>query len=305
MPVAVIALAAGSFAAGVTAVAAATSVVGLVAAGATMVGAALTMVGTVTGNAKLTKIGAIVGIAGGIGTLATNMASGASAAATAGAESGVEAAAGGVADAAGSAAADVAADAAGTLPVAAPGGIEALGETAATAGNAASTGGGMLDAATSSTAANAVSGSTNDLLAQSLQDPTSAFNAGKTAAGQAAGNAFDAAGTTVGQSATVDAFKAPDLLHPASNSGGMLGAIESGSSAAGSPGFLSGVNAWAKANPELAKMALSGAGTAFGNLVPSSRDKAMMEAYKAQSAASAQQTADAKRKALWGAGRTV
>lgn len=321
MPVAVIALAAGSFAAAATTFAAATTIAGMVAAGATMVGSALTIVGTVTGNQKLTKIGAIVGIAGGIGSLMNSAASGAEAAAAAAGDTAGSTAAGAAADAAGSAGA-AAGDALTTLPVAAPGGIEAMGSSAG------STGTGMLDAVSSSTGGaaapggmmNAAGSGSANTLTQAIADPTSTFNAGQTATGQAVGNAFDASATTTGQAGMIDAFKAPTPFQQLGmqNSGnGMLASIESPAMggtastfgnqvAAGSGGFsgaLDSVQSWAKANPELAKMALSGVGTVAGNLVPSAKDKAMMDAYKAQAASNTAQTAALNRKALWGSGR--
>ena len=105
MPVAVVALAAGSFAAGVTAFAAATTLTGMVAAGAVIAGSALTIIGTVTGNQKLAKIGGIIGLAGGIASIANSAMNAASTAGTASTDlattAATDAATGAAADAAG------------------------------------------------------------------------------------------------------------------------------------------------------------------------------------------------------------
>lgn len=77
MPVVIIAAAAATFVEGAALVAAATTIAGTVAAGAMMVGAALTIAGTVTGNDKLARWGAIIGIAGGLGSLAVGAMEGA------------------------------------------------------------------------------------------------------------------------------------------------------------------------------------------------------------------------------------
>jgi hypothetical protein len=83
MPIVVIAAAAATFVEGAALVAAATTIAGTVAAGAMMVGAALTIAGTVTGNDKLTKWGAVIGIAGGFGSLAASAIEGTAATAAA------------------------------------------------------------------------------------------------------------------------------------------------------------------------------------------------------------------------------
>lgn len=298
MPVVVVALAAGSFAAGVTAFAAATTIAGMVAAGAVMAGAAMTMVGTVTGNQKLTKWGAIIGIAGGIGTALTSTAeAGAGAAAGDTATAGVsDAAAGSVTDATAGAAGDAVSGAASDM-------AGGAGSNVATG-----TGGGMLDAASASApAASAPTGGmggmldaapgagvATDPLAQAQASTTSAFDASKTGAGQAPGNAFQTA------PAGSDAFT------PSASGNNDMGMPQANVSAGvGDLGALQQMQAWAKANPELARMALSAAGGAFGSLVPSPRDKAMMDAYRAQAAQTAAQTDAMKRKAAWGSGRTT
>ena len=290
MPVVVVALAAGSFAAGATAFAAAAGMAGMVAAGATMVGAALTIVGTVTGNAKLAKIGAVIGIAGGLGTMLTSgaeaAASTAAGAATDTAGTAANAAAGAASDAAGSAmqTVGIADPAAGITATGGGGMLDAASSASASAAPAAaSTGGGMLDAV------QPVAGNLTDPLAQATTSTTSAFDAANTTAGQAVGgNAFDAG---------------PSAFNPNADMAMNPTAVPA------DPGMLSrsvnGMSAWAKANPELAKVALSAGGAALGNLMPSEKDKAMMEAYRQQAAVTAQQAEALKRKAAWGSGRTI
>lgn len=308
MPVAVVALAAGSFAAGASAFAAATTLAGMVAAGATMVGAALTVVGTVTGNAKLTKIGAIVGIVGAVGTGLVNMAG-----------AGAEAAAGAGASAAGDVAADVATTGAGEAAASAAG--DAITTSAVDLGGtaASNTGGGLLDAATNAgTSAapgsliEAASSATPQAAGTTGTAAASAGGAG-TAAQQAGSAAFDAGQTAVGQANTINAFKAASPLEQLGQGGGggLLDSIESHGSAINSAGPVAdtsllggignaaqGLQSWAKANPLLAKAALEGGAAFVKGAVPSAQDKAMMDAYK-------QQAETAKRRAAWGAGRTT
>lgn len=312
MPVAVIALAAGSFAAGASAFAAATTLAGMVAAGATMAGAALTIVGTVTGNAKLTKIGAIVGIAGSLGSMAVNAAAGAEAAAGAG-----ESASSGVADAATSAATDAAADTAGSAITTAPVDLGTDGITKM-AGDAASKGAAdvsgqlvkpVADQVASTASATAPASGGGMLNAAAAPDaslsPLQATNS--------AGNAFDASATQVGQTNNINAFKAPGPFdgNAAIRAGDYAGATDTsgafssgatgvnvGVPVAADPGMLTQLNNWAKANPLLAKAALDTAGGVAKGLVPSPADKAMMDRYR-------QQNENDKRRALWGSGRTV
>jgi hypothetical protein len=352
MPVAVVALAAGSFAAGAATFAAATTVAGMVAAGATMVGSALTAIGTVTGNQSLTKIGAVVGIAGGIGSWmsspaaatdaaagATGAGSGATDAASAAGSTGADAAgsAGGVADALGNAS-EAASNAVTTSPV-------DLGGTVAQTGG----GSGMLDAApvagssaTGSASANGMVGGSSVMPNQAPAAPwqapatsvtgidpaqqyatstSSALDAGQTSIGQSVGNAMDTSSTAVGQSLNMNPFKAPTgmldstehypgAIDAAANAGAGISTPISVNPAVGSApsGFgatLSQMQEWAKNNPELAKAAMSGTGALFNNLVPSARDKAMMDAYRSQSALTTQQTQASKQKLLWGSGRTA
>jgi hypothetical protein len=298
MPVAVVALAAGSFAAGATAFAAATTTLGMIAAGASMVGAAMTIVGTVTGNEKLTKWGSIIGIAGNIGTGLINSAAGEAtkAAATAGADAAgnvaADAAAGaatGAADAA-TAAAGTAGDALGagmqTFPVAAPPPAAAISMDA----------GGMLGSG-AAPAANAVSAAAPQAASASgaAANSMNVFDAGSTAVGKAAEGAskvFDAGQTAVGQAGKIAGNA--DITAYIPESTGMLGTVKNG---------MSSMSAWAKANPELAKAALNGVSAVAGNLAPSAKDKAMMEQYRTQNALGKQQAETAATRLRWGSGR--
>lgn len=82
MPMAIpLVIAAAEAYAGAAALAAATTIAAEVMAGAMIAGAAMTAVGTLTGNAKLTKIGGVVGAVGGIGSAALSLANAAGAAA--------------------------------------------------------------------------------------------------------------------------------------------------------------------------------------------------------------------------------
>lgn len=298
MPVAVVALAAYSF---VGAAAAATAVgatmATMVAAGAVMVGSALTVVGTLTGNQKLTKIGGIIGLAGGIGGLANSALSGAetagSAAAdtagTAATDTATDAAADAATSTATSTATDAATDAATsavtTSPVTPPGGIEPM------------AGGGAIDA--NSAVVNPItpptSAPTPAVTATPTQPPAGAIDAMSTSIP----NTFDATATKAGQAAAgADPFNVNASNVTGPDAFKTLGTPQPLGNVAADPGMLSQMQAWAKANPELAKIA---AGTVQGmatNLVPSAKDKAMMDLYK-------QQSDLAKRKQLWGSGRTV
>lgn len=305
MPIAAVALAAGSFAAGATAFTAATSLAATVAAGAVLAGSALTIVGTISGNQKLAKIGALVGLAGGLGTAALNLASGSAPSAGA-AGSAVKDGASSAAETA----VQLADGAAQTFPVPAPDGIETLSGSAGSA-----PGGGMLDMASGSAGASAAAPAavaapatpgavgaalSGDGGALSLQPSATPFQAANSA-----GNAFDAANTATGQAGAIDAFRTANpferLAQQKPIGGNWMDALDTmpvggAISAAADPSLMSKVQAWAKSNPELARMALVGVGTAASNLVPSEKDKAMMAQYKAQTDA-------INRRARWGAGR--
>lgn len=70
MPIAVLALAFGSFAAGAAMAAAATTLTAMVIGGALLAGGALTIIGTVTKSEKMTKIGGLLSLAGGVAAMA-------------------------------------------------------------------------------------------------------------------------------------------------------------------------------------------------------------------------------------------
>lgn len=284
MPVVAVALAAGSFAAGATAFAAATTLAASVAAGAMMAGAALTIVGTITKNPKLAKIGAIISIAGGIGTMAINMTSGAASAASAaeGAASGAaEVAAGateGLAAAAGDAAVQTYGIAQPTTDILASAGAV---DAAAGAGQAAASGGGMIE---------------------------SAIKAGADTAGQAAAGATDHLTNAAGTFQTKDVLTGSmgDLARPidiAKPVGVDAFAVPYAVDGAAKTGMLGSISTWARQNPELAKMAMSGVQGLAGSIAPSAKDKAMMDAYRSQQAQTEAQTEALNRRARWGSGR--
>lgn len=311
MPVVVVALAAESFIAAAGAYAAATTVAGMVLAGATMVGAALTVVGTVTGNQKLTKIGAIVGLVGGVGSMLSSGADAAgaeAAAATAdGGTSGLDTAGGATSDAGGAIPAidgttGATTTGAQTFPVDVPGadavstvpgtGTGMLDSTASAASTAAPVSGVPVTADTGMLGS-ADPGALPDPLAPAVSK-TSALDTGSTVTGQnaaATGQTGDA--FVPGSSVNAD-MSMPQTQMP----------LGTGSLAA-DPSTMQQLGAWVKANPELAKMALSAGSAAVGGLVPSAKDKVMMDAYRAQATQTAAQTDALKRKAAWGAGRTT
>lgn len=86
MPAAAVIGGIGAAAAGATAFAAATTTLGAIAAGVTIAGGVATALGGITGNKTLMKIGAVAGIAGGAGSLATRLTGGAGTAAGAAAD---------------------------------------------------------------------------------------------------------------------------------------------------------------------------------------------------------------------------
>jgi hypothetical protein len=86
MPAIALVGAVASVSAGITALGAAATIGATLAAGASIAGGVLVGLGTVTKNPKLTKIGAVLGIAGGIGTAVSKASSASSALGGAGAE---------------------------------------------------------------------------------------------------------------------------------------------------------------------------------------------------------------------------
>lgn len=75
MPAVAVVAAGFSISAGVAALGAAATLGATIAAGASIVGGVLGGIGALTGNSKLTKIGAVLGIAGGVGTAFSSSAS--------------------------------------------------------------------------------------------------------------------------------------------------------------------------------------------------------------------------------------
>lgn len=273
MPVVVVALAAGSFAAGAAALAAATTLAATVAAGALMVGSALTIAGTVTGNKKLTKIGGIISLAGGVASLANNLAGSGAAAASAGAENvapvlaetGAEAAASGALSGATGAetitgiSGDVVAGGAGALP---PGG--GLIDAAAPAAEAGS-------AVTAAEAANAAA-QTGQAATQVAETVTNPF--------------MTDGPIGFGPNNNTGAFA------PQGQSGGLLGQLEqfdantafspTNTQSTGLQGYFDKAGQWVKDNKELTKVGLDVVGGVAKGLVPSEQEKAQTAAIKAQ-----------------------
>jgi hypothetical protein len=315
MPVIAVALAASSFigaAAAATAVGA--SMATMVAAGAVMAGSAMTIVGTITGNAKLTKIGAIVGLVGGIGgAIAGSMQAGATAAAESATDVAGELAQGTATDAATSAAGDAIQTSAVDLgsDITSTAGSSAAGSAStsmATTGATSASGaapGSLLSAATpageqaASAGANAAASTTTDVLSTgnvAQQAGQASMDAGSTAVGQSfknannllSGNADIAGGNYAGATDASGAFSSASMPNMPAD-GSLLGAVK---------GYATDMQAWAKANPLLAKAALEGTSALVKGMVPSEAEKAQMAAYKAQ-------TETQKRRALWGSGRTA
>lgn len=295
MPVVVVAMAASSFAAGVTAFAAATTLAGAVAAGAMVVGGALTIVGTITKNQKLTKIGGILSLAGGIGTMAVNAANAGSAVAgEAAGEVAGEAAAGAAGDAAAGAAAgageaatsaitegvstqavDLGMGAVENVATAAPSGIESIAPSAANVAPVAQSQGMLGDAVAK--------------ISQPMQTAgTGTLSTAGTEVGQAtAGQAFD---TGAGNS-----FIAPS---PNADMGmtQMNAQMGAGAAPGGDIGMMAKFEAWQKANPQTAKLLLDGSKGMLNTLATSAKDKQMIDYYNANTDA-------IKRRKLWGSGK--
>lgn len=169
-------------------------------------------------------------------------------------------------------------------------------DTASAASGAGTSAASTSAASTTASTAAQATGQTGGMIDAAAAPSTAPFQATN-----GAGNTFNATSTAAGKSIMFDAYK------PTASGTGLLGSIEAypgsidaAANAAGSvsadPTIWGQAQAWAKANPELAKMALNGIGTAAGNLIPSEKDKAMMAAYKAQADAT-------NRRALWGSGR--
>lgn len=272
MPVVVVALAAGSFAAGAAAIATATTLMATVAAGALMVGSALTIAGTVTGNKKLTKIGGIISLAGGVASLANNLAGSGAAAAGAGAENvapvlaetGAEAAAGGAISGATGAGTEAVSGIAGEAASGATtsglidAGVPAAAEagTAATAAEAANTA-----AQTGQAAAQATEAVTNPF----MTDGPIGFGPGSNT-----GGAFAPQGQSGGLLGQLEQFDATTAFAPTSQQ------------TTGLQGYFDKAGQWVKDNKELTKIGLDTVSGVAKGLVPSEQEKAQTAAIKAQ-----------------------
>jgi hypothetical protein len=294
MPVVAIAAAAASFATGVGMMTAAGATLGsMVIGGAMAAGAALTIVGTVTGNAKLTKIGGILGMVGfGAGLVTQTLPGMANAAGAAGTETavnaGADAAAGeaagqsGAANAAGANAADATTSGVETFAVETP--------TASTMPVGGAAPRGMTDVQASAFAKQAAPNSLAEAASQSpMATNTSALNTQTLDPG--AMNVGTDAGGTMQASFSDAGFDAKHGLSP-----DWTGANSAPPIPPSDPSMLSKLQTWAKENPQMAKMAWDGIGGLASNLVMSDKDKAMMEAYR-------QQVVEAKRRSLWADGR--
>lgn len=297
MPVIAIVAAVGTFAAGATAFAAATTIGASIMAGAAMVGSALTIIGTVTGNQKLTMLGGVLTLGAGLAGGMANPFGGAEAAGAAGAsEAGMIGS-----DAAEAArmtaqesfrASELASGAqqAGTSTMAIPDALSAAADVAPSQT-------GMIGQATAEAAQAAplppdVATQVTQASPFNASPESGAFSADKT-------NAFST--TQAGQP---DAFNASIGNDQAAQEAFRRNEIVAGNAApSSSPGMIDRFSSWAKTNPELAKAFLETSKGFIGNLVPSDVDKARTASYNAQANLTAQQAADAKRRALWATGR--
>lgn len=299
MPVVAVAAAASSFAAGAAAFTAATSIGTMIAAGATLVGSALTIVGTVTGNSKLAKIGGILSIGGMAATALSNASSAASSTASS-ASSAADAAS--TAGTAAEAAADVAASGASAMGEAAALEAGASGAASVAPEAAQVAGRGVIDMQPTAQA-----GAMADIQSQAAVDASSAAQSAASASEPFKVNASNPFQTNadplsaLNQKNILDqqVFNANGKLNLSTGMpSGLIdkyGAMRSiGPSATQSTlgGYFDKFGNWVKENPQLAKMGAEFA----GGLFPSEKDKAMTEAYK-------QQTAEARRRALWAQGK--
>jgi len=275
MPVAVVALAAGSFAAGAAAFTAATAISTMVLAGTLMVGSALTIVGTVTGNQNLTKIGGALALIGGGGLAIESLMSTAAegAAGAAGAAAG-ETGAAGMESGFGGAMPDVT-GAAQTSSVPMPDVTASVGgEAVAAAAPEAAVQAAPLPNGITETAipAQEVTGTAESW--NNFATPEAALNpAGQTMADPLA----DPLGQGVDQ-----AQKLAGL-----NDSGMIS------------GSFDKFGKWVSNNTELAKVGTQALAGMAGNLIPSDKDKAMTDYYQASAERARATTEDEKRRAAW------
>lgn len=270
MPVIVVAVAAGSFAAGAAALATATTLLATVSAGALMVGSALTIAGTITGNSKLTKIGGIISLAGGIGSLASSMGGAAGSAAGAGAENVAPVLA------------ETGAEAAASGAVTGATGSEAISGIAGdAAGNAASTSG-LIDAGVPAAAEAGTAATAADAATAAAQTGQAATQAAETVT-----NPFLSDGPIAfGPSSNTGAFVPPGQQD------GLLGQLQqfdannafapTTTQSTGMQGYFDKAGQWVKDNKELTKVGLDVVGGVAKGLVPSEQEKAQTAAIKAQ-----------------------
>jgi len=273
MPVVVVALAAGSFAAGAAAIATATTLFATVAAGALMVGSALTIVGTVTGNQKLTKIGGYISLAGGVASLANGLAG--AGAAGAGAENVAPVLS------------DTAADVTGTALTDAAGSVAADSVTGL-AGDAANStlSSGLMDAASATTAAPGASLTSGVTDAATAAAEAGAQTAGTEAVTQAASTPF----VTTDASPFAPSGASNAFTAPSSNSNGLLGGIEQfdhtssfvPTEQGGIQGYFDKAGSWIKNNKELAQIGANAVGGLAKGLVPSAQEKAQTDLLRQQ-----------------------
>lgn len=251
MPIIIIAAAAGSFIAGAAIATAAGATLGaMIVGGAMMVGAAMTIVGTITENKNLARWGAILSIAGGIGSLAIGAFEGVAVAADAG---------GGIANAS---AADITAQTAGVAEGESVGSVlngAAPGADAATAAAAAPAAGdptGLL-ASQSGPAAPAAPAVDANVAAPSpvaaTPDATSSFNA----PAPQSPNAFQP-----GAQSTTSAF------NPAPVSDAAAPVPGTAPGAGSSTGYFDAAGRWIRQNPEAARAAFNGVGLLASSVVP-------------------------------------
>lgn len=302
MPIIPIIAAVGSFAAGAAVATAAGATVGaMVVGGMMMVGAALTIVGTVTGNAKLTKIGGIVSLVGGVGALGLGMAgmltSGVSEAASAGVGAaaadatsntliGADALAGNIADQVGGGAAGLGADVAATaLP--APAAVSGVALDAA----APMATGGMVSAPAAQVAADVGAGAVSDAAAGAAQMPVATDITPPQAGAPAAPAPMQGSGTSSGVNTGAGGNTASgvntgtDGLTNADAAAGYNGGRVTPMTESGDGNLFSRYEAWAAKNPNLAKTAgkvVEGVGGMISQRNPTQLQESQINLYAEQ-----------------------
>lgn len=287
MPVVVVALAASSFAAGVTAFAAAATMGSMIAAGAVIAGSALTMIGAITGNQKLAMIGGILTLGGGLATAAMNSAGeatteGVTQAATEGAVDTASNTAGNAVNSAGVTTSSVPAPSVdvSAVPDAAANNAAQTATDAATAAPPQGMANSVTDAAQAQAPASAQPFQASGTPFQANTDPLSAFNQN---------NVIDKA--TFNPDGSINVNTGMPGMVGSTTAGNPLQIVARALGPNGEPGFMTRAGQWVKDNKELAKI---GADFASG-LMPS-------EAVKAQTDLARAQAETLRRRALWGSG---